>query len=354
MTDAAPGAYQPLRDRWGSFPKLAKRMPEQTLVIADARVARLHPNVWTAAASRARAIVRLTAGERAKNTATLERVLHAGLSLPRSGAVVCIGGGTLGDLATVAAHLIKRGLKLIHVPSTLLAAVDSSVGGKGALHSGGARPIKNAIGVFHYPDECWLCPELFTTLSERQLREGAIEAWKMIACLSAPLWRRYRRARPPLEQLIKDARRLKARVCDEDPYEHEGVRRILNFGHTFGHAIESVTEFHVSHGDAVGLGMLCALDVGRRMGVTSEALAAEIEAGILEGAGILGRAALGQALQQARASQLETILASDKKAGARGELRMVLLAALGRAEVLAVPPELWKALLPAWQRGTLP
>lgn len=350
----APGSYRPLVDHWGAFPKLAaEHMPSPSLLLIDARVAKLHPKVARAAEKAADQVVALRAGERAKSVDSLDRLVRAGLTLPRSGALVCVGGGTLGDLATVAAHLLKRGVRLIHVPSTLLAAVDSSVGGKGALHAG-TPPVKNALGVFHYPDACWVCPELFQTLSPRQLREGAIEAWKMVACVSEPLWHQYREQPPSLEHLVRDARALKADVCEKDPYEIEGLRRVLNFGHTFGHVIESVTHFGVSHGDAVGLGMLCALDVGRALGVTDEVVAVEVEEGLHEGPGVLGRKALAKALAKARLPEVDALLAADKKAGAKGELKMVLLRGLGDAPVLPVSGALWRELWPFWIEGKRP
>ena len=266
-----------------------------------------------------------------------------------------MGGGTVGDLSTVAAHLLKRGVKLIHMPTTLLAAVDSSQGGKGALDvHAGRHPVKNAAGVFHYPFECWLGEELFTSLSAAQLREGGIEAWKMVACLDAALWSRYRAAPPPLPQLVRDARRLKADVCEKDPYEQGGLRRVLNFGHTFGHVLESLSGLALAHGDAVGLGIYCALDVGRRVGVTSDPLAREVERGFEEGPGLLGRDGLAKALGRWAAPRLAELLGADKKATRAGELQMVLLAQLGAAVVQAVPAQAWRSLLEAWRSGARP
>jgi 3-dehydroquinate synthase len=350
----APGSYLPTRDAWGSLSQLSKRVPPQTLALVDAEVARLHPEPIAELQGRCKAFLALEAGERAKSVDRLSDVIAAGLAIPRSGTLLCVGGGTLGDLATVAAHLLKRGLSLIQVPSTLLAAVDSSVGGKGALHSGGAAPVKNALGVFHYAQESWLCPELFTTLSADQIREGRIEAFKMAATLSLALWKRYVRALPSLKTLIRDARRMKSAVCKKDPYEHQGFRGVLNFGHTFGHAIETVTDFSVSHGDAVGLGILCALDVGRVLNVTSDRVAASIEDFFVGRAGSGDRKALAKALGRTRPAEVKAILAADKKSTAQGELKMVLVPGLGRAVLRKVPEETWTRLLPYWQQGERP
>jgi 3-dehydroquinate synthase len=355
-TRTAPGSYRALQDLWGSAPALLARLPKGSLVLLDERVAGLHRVLPKAIVRRKPLrIVGLAAGEQAKSLPALGRVLEAASQLPRGATLLCIGGGTLGDLATVAAHLIKRGVELIHMPTTVLAAVDSSVGGKGALHVAAGRwTVKNAAGVFHYARQTWLCPELLETLDPAQLREGAIEAWKMFACLDAGLWRRSRRHRPGMLALIREGRRLKDSVCRRDPYELEGHRRVLNFGHTFGHVLETISRFRLSHGDAVGLGMLCALDVGRRIGITPDRVAREVEVGLDEGPGIMSRSDLARWLRRASTPSIQRLLAADKKAGPDAEMRMVLLHALGRAEVHAVPPRAWRALLPSWRAGGRP
>ena len=318
----APGAWRPTVDQWGPFSRLANRLPREALVVLDTRVARLHPGVEQALAARApRAVVKVPGGERAKTLGVLEKVLVAGASVPRSGALIAIGGGTIGDLATVAAHLLKRGVALHHVPSTVLAAVDSSLGGKGAVHvSVGTRVVKNLAGVFHSPEACWICPELFATLSPAQLREGAIEGWKMALSLDAARWTAWSRRTPTLPQLVKDARAMKERVCAADPYEQTGLRRVLNFGHTFGHVLESLSRFRLHHGEAVGLGMLCALDVGRALGVTSEAMAVEVEGVLHERAHVRRREDMARLFARSRPAELTGLLAADKKANVRGEL----------------------------------
>lgn len=356
MNFLPPGAYKPATDYWGPFPKLSKRLPEGSVAVVDRTVARFHPGLVAALEERRpRAIIQITGGEKAKNVASLEKVLVGGLALPRSGTLVVVGGGTLGDVATVAAHLLKRGVRLVQVPTTLLAAVDSSLGGKGAVDlTLRGRVVKNPAGVFHYAEEAWICPELFSTLSEAQRREGAIEAWKMAVCLDGPLFRRYARKAPALEKLVKDARRLKESVCAQDPYEQSGLRRVLNFGHSFGHVLESLSRFKLSHGDAVGLGMLCALDVGRALGVTPAPVAAEVEQALHHGPGVLGRDRIATLLRRAPLDEVVELLAADKKAGKAGELRMVLLTGVGSFEVQEVSEATWRNLWPAWKQGVRP
>lgn len=356
MIPLPPGAYRHATDRWGSFKRLSTTLPEGSLAVVDRRVARLHPTLLPALKARKpRAIIQLTGGEVAKTFEALEQVLVAGLSMPRSGTLIAIGGGTIGDVSTVAAHLLKRGVRLVQVPTTLLAAVDSSLGGKGAVDvTVRGRVVKNPVGVFHYAEEAWLCPEFYASLSDTQRREGALEAWKMVACLDEALFHAYVRREPALERMVKDARRLKESVCAQDPYEQEGLRRVLNFGHTFGHVLESVSHFKLSHGDAVGLGMLCALDVGRAMGITSEDVASQVEDALHEGPGVLGRERTAALLQRAKLSDVTALLSADKKAGRGGELRMVLLTDIGTAVVRDVSEDVWRKLWPAWTRGERP
>lgn len=356
MSHLPPGSYKPATDHWGSFEKLSKRLPEGSVVVVDRTVTRFHPGLIPALKSRKpRALIQITGGEKAKNFSSLEQVLSGGLTLPRSGTLLVVGGGTLGDVATVAAHLLKRGVRLVQVPSTLLAAVDSSLGGKGAVDlTLRGRVVKNPVGVFHYAGEAWICPELFNSLSADQLREGAIEAWKMAVCLDGPLFRRYMRKVPTIEKLVKDARRLKESVCAQDPYEQTGLRRVLNFGHSFGHVLESLSRFELSHGDAVGLGMLCALDVGRAMGVTPDKMAMQVEEALYLGPGVLSRHRIAALLRRAPIRDVVELLAADKKAGKAGELRMVLLTAIGAFEILDVSEATWRNLWPAWKQGLRP
>lgn len=349
----APGSHRPPRDRWATLAELAPHLPTGALYVVDEVLERHHPALTRAIAkSKPRAVVRLEGGEKAKTLSSLERVLVEGVSLPRSGTLVAIGGGTVGDLGTVAAHVLKRGVELIQIPSTVLAAVDSSLGGKGALDlEAGGRLLKNVMGTFHYASQTWLCPELFTSLTPEQRREGAIEAWKMVLCLDSAVFRQWTRRPPSLETLVRTGRRLKANVCRKDPYEQRGIREVLNFGHTFGHVLESLSNFTLTHGDAVGLGMRCALDVGMLAGVTSPTVAAILDEALTEKAGVLPRSELTRLLEGRRAEELSAILKADKKAGPNGELRMVLVAFPGRWKLRAVPASLWRGLLPRWKRG---
>ena len=306
----APGAYKNCRDISGRFDTLISRLgPDAVLAIADQKVLSLHPHVKRALAQKNVTVVELKAGERVKSLSTLELLTQRALVLPRKLTLLAIGGGTIGDVATVFAHTFKRGVgRLIHVPTTLLAAVDSSVGGKGAVNVAGT---KNVLGVFHAADEAWLCGELFTTLTEAQRREGRIEAWKMVVTLDARRWARWTKTAPDDDELVRTSRALKHSLVGRDPYERKGLRVVLNFGHTLGHAIESLSRYRVRHGEAVGLGMLFALDVGVERGVTSRVVAASVERSLPLAHG--AREQLAQWLKNRAA--LKEVMRADKKGG---------------------------------------
>jgi 3-dehydroquinate synthase len=304
-----PGAWKRSRDVEGRFDTLMPRLGEgPVFAIADARVLKLHPHVGKALQRKNVTLVALRAGEAVKSLRVVQTLTQRAVQLPRSMTVLAIGGGTIGDLATVFAHTFKRGVaKLVHAPTTLLAAVDSSVGGKGAVNVAGA---KNVLGVFHAADEAWLCSELFTTLAETQRREGRVEAWKMAVTLDARRFASWCKQAPDDEEVIRVSRALKNALVDRDPYETKGLRTVLNFGHTFGHVIESLSRYRVRHGEAVGLGMLYALDLGVARGVTPPAVAAALEA-VLP----VRRAALAAWCAPKFAVRTRELLKADKKPG---------------------------------------
>lgn len=340
MSDAPPGAVRAATERTGAFAQLVKTLPADAVVVADRRVLRLHPAAAKALSKHR--VVPLAAGEATKSLAMVERLAERLHTVPRTTTFVALGGGTIGDLMGVYAHLHKRGARLIQVPTTLLAAVDSSLGGKGAVNVGG---LKNALGVFHAPEETWLCPAFFATLSEAQRREGRLEAWKMVVTLDAATFRRWMvRARDELA-LVREARGLKQAVVKTDPYERRGLRVVLNFGHTFGHVLESLSGYRLPHGDAVGLGMLCALDVGVALGVTPPGVAAVVEEVLPNRSD--ARRALARIAASGSVAKVAALLAGDKKAGG-GRVKMVLLEDVGQWVLAPVEASAWRACWRRW------
>jgi 3-dehydroquinate synthase len=207
-------------------------------------------------------------GEVHKSPATVER-LHTGFldaGLTRDGLVVAFGGGVVGDVAGFAAATYMRGVALVHLPTTLLAMVDSSIGGKVGVNHPKA---KNLIGAFHQPRAVLVDPSFLTTLPPRELQGGLYEVLKCAVIGDRRLFRSLAHLPTPLNPpadlvgLIEAACRLKAHVVETDEREL-GFRRVLNLGHTVGHALEAVTLFRrFTHGEAVGWGLLAAISIAR-------------------------------------------------------------------------------------------
>jgi 3-dehydroquinate synthase len=217
--------------------------------------------------------VRIGDGERFKNLATVEKIYDAALDagVDRSSIVVALGGGVVGDVAGFAAATLLRGLRLVMVPTTLLAQVDSSVGGKTGVN----RPNgKNLVGMFHQPSLVVADPASLATLSEREYRAGLAEVVKYGVILDAALFEQLERdsaavaARDAavMADVVARCVALKARVVEQDETE-SGLRRVLNFGHTVGHALEQATSYErYLHGEAVAIGMVAAARISVRLG----------------------------------------------------------------------------------------
>jgi 3-dehydroquinate synthase len=274
-------------------------------------------------------------GEQAKGWQTLDRVIDALLAarLDRDGLIVALGGGVVGDLAGFAAAVYQRGVAFLQVPTTLLAQVDSSVGGKTAInHARG----KNLIGAFHQP--CAVISDVTTldTLPDRELRAGLAEVIKHGAALDAAFFDWLERHMDPLlarerNALVYAVRRsceLKAAVVSEDERE-SGVRALLNLGHTFGHAIEAATGFGSwLHGEAVAAGMVMAAELSARAGLLGGSDAERIKR-------LIQRAGLPTSGPKLEPRIWRELMALDKKS-AGGRVRFVLLEAVGRAKLQAV------------------
>ncbi|HEY0377516.1 MAG TPA: 3-dehydroquinate synthase [Pyrinomonadaceae bacterium] len=282
-------------------------------------------------------------GERHKSLATLERALTAfrDAGLERGDAVVALGGGVVGDLAGFAAAVYLRGLALLQVPTTLLAQVDSSVGGKVAVNTNAG---KNLVGAFHHPRAVLIDTDTLQTLPRRELTAGWCESVKQGAAGDRALFDEtcgFLRAGPAggtaprskkLAQLIAAQVAFKARVVAGD--EREDIsrtdnrsRRILNFGHTTAHALEAVTRYRrFRHGEAVGHGMLVAGEISKRLGLLD---ASELEL-LRDAVRLCGRLPPADDLD---ASEILARVIHDKKAVA-GRVKWVLLERVGRARVV--------------------
>jgi shikimate kinase / 3-dehydroquinate synthase len=172
------------------------------------------------------------------------------LRIGREGAIVACGGGTTTDLAGFVAATYMRGVRWNALPTTLVGQVDAAIGGKTAVD---LPEGKNLVGAFHYPDQVVIDPDLLSTLPEDERRNGLAEVVKTGLLAGRPLWEL------PEEEMIRACAAFKAGVCLEDPFERRGRRETLNLGHTFGHALEAASDYELSHGEAVALGLRAAL-----------------------------------------------------------------------------------------------
>ena len=264
------------------------------------------------------------AGEESKNLAVLGR-LYEGLAaagLTRSDAIVALGGGVTGDMAGLAAATYLRGIAFIQIPTSLLAAVDSSVGGKVAVD---LPQGKNLVGAFYQPKLVLIDPELLYTLPPRFLHDGLAEVIKYGCIRDTGLFTR-------LEQLPGDAALLaqaeeiiaacctiKARIVAQDEFD-TGERMLLNFGHTLGHAVEKAFHYDTySHGEAVGLGMVL-LTSQEKLGLTDPGTAAKIAA-------LLQKFSLPVEITLPREEFIKTIALDKKKRGS--QLTLVLIKDIG-------------------------
>jgi 3-dehydroquinate synthase len=293
-------------------------------------------------------------GERDKDRRGLARV-HDGLAragLTRDGLVVALGGGVVGDLAGFAAATYMRGVALVQIPTTLLAMVDSAIGGKVGINHPRA---KNLIGCFHQPRLVVSDLAFLRTLPRRQLRSGAYEVLKCGLLASPGLVARLEKgpadpARWPsrfLEEVVAAAARIKARLVEKDERE-AGPRRLLNLGHTLGHALEAATGFRrFTHGEAVGWGLLGEALIAHRRGLLGAGALADI-------ARAVDRLGPRPGLRGVRTEQVLAAIGHDKKAGSAGPV-FVLPVRVGRAAVVAgVRADEVRAALAALARPTLP
>lgn len=277
-------------------------------------------------------------GEEAKSWRVLEQLCDwlLALGVTRKDHVFALGGGVVGDLVGFACAIAKRGCGFVQLPTTLLAQVDSSVGGKTAINT---RAGKNLIGAFHQPAQVLIDPLVLDTLPDREMRAGYAEVLKygllgdaaFFAWLEANGNKVLAREPAALEHAIATSIARKAQIVAADERETEDLRALLNLGHTFGHALEAETGFsdRLLHGEAVALGMVLAAKYSARRGEISAADATRAEAAIAA-AGLPARlAALGLTCDGAA---LVDHMRHDKKAEGT-TLPFLLLRALGEAYV---------------------
>jgi len=304
-------------------------LERHVVVITDENIAHLYGRPWTEQLPNA-ALVTMPAGEQHKTLDTVRRMYEALIAAgaDRTTTVVALGGGVVGDTAGFVAATYMRGVRLVQIPTSLLAMVDSSVGGKVGVD---LPQGKNLVGAFKQPVMVLIDPNVLATLPTREHRAGMAEVIKH-GLIADPMLLDVTFYQPEYAaELIARAVRVKVRIVEEDPFE-QGVRAYLNLGHTFGHAIEQVTAYGWLHGYAVAAGLCAALHLSHGLGLIESNLVIQTE-GLLRGIGLPTR--MGALNPQ----QLYAAMATDKKWHS-GESRFVLLKGLAQPTLIkGIPRE---------------
>jgi 3-dehydroquinate synthase len=309
----------------------------RAVAIADAAVVGTHAKTLLRSldgSGIAAQVVSIPSGEKSKCIAEAERLWKELLRLgaDRKTLVVALGGGVVGDLAGFVAATYARGVTFLQVPTTLLAQVDSSVGGKVGVNLPSA---KNMVGAFWQPVGVLIDTQTLDTLPEREYISGLAEVVKYGVILDAEFFARLEREavdlvakkHDALREVIARCCRLKADVVEADEREETGRRSVLNYGHTFAHAIEAVAGYgELLHGEAVSIGMMCAARLAQRLGRVDAAFVDRQE-------GLLAALKLPIELPELDEEALLAAMTHDKKA-ADGKLRFVLPTRLGEVELV--------------------
>lgn len=306
---------------------------KDAFIVTDANVARLYGQTIGELFPAARVCV-LPAGEKHKNKASLFRILDGMLeaNLHRTSVVAALGGGVVGDMAGLAASLYMRGTRLIQIPTTLLAQVDSSVGGKTAIDYKG---VKNVLGAFYQPEYVFCDPLFLSTLPAREVRCGLGEIIKT-GVLDPEIGDALRANKDRLADraflfsLAESCIRFKARIVEGDETEKSGLRKCLNLGHTTGHALELLYGRR-SHGEYVLIGMWLESMIAESEGICTASYAEEVRA--------LVRLAEPRIPRFAGAERAVRFALLDKKNAAKGEVSLILHKARGEYAELSLPAE---------------
>lgn len=312
--------------------ELAKlRKPCRILVVSDDTVFGLYGDKCVESLKKAGYTVEsfvFPHGEGSKHMGTVEDIIEyaASKSLTRKDLMLALGGGVVGDITGFCAAIYMRGIDFVQVPTTVLAAVDSSVGGKTAVD---LRAGKNLAGAFHQPIAVYLDVDCFKSLPEAIFAEGMAEAVKYGMIMDGDLFEIFEKGSYDMTDICARCVELKAYVVHEDEFEM-GLRKILNFGHTPGHAMEKLSNLSIPHGNAVAIGMMIMTKVSEKKGMIPEGSTERLRK-VLEGLGL-------PVDTQYSANELAVAGGSDKKR-LGNTLGLVLLSQVGNAVVENIPME---------------
>jgi 3-dehydroquinate synthase len=332
-----PRPYLAIIER-GILGRISRYIPKDTgkiFILTTRDVWELHgAKLEEGLTARAAEILFFPGGEERKRLASLEILAEQMVRRggDRTSLVVAFGGGIVNDLGGFLASVFMRGVPVLQVPTTLLAQVDAAIGGKTGVN---LTTGKNLLGTFHQPVAVLIDPDVLSTLAEREYRAGVYEVLKcgiirslnLFSLMSAKHEQVLARAPAIVELMIAESVRIKAEVVSAD--EREGdLRRILNFGHTYGHALEAATGYvQFLHGEAVAFGMRAATHLAELLGL----LPPDAKAQILQAISLYGPI---PSLERVSAEELVARLASDKKT-VRGKVHFVLPEAIGKVRIVS-------------------
>ena len=253
------------------------KIDSKVAIITNPKVSGLHINYLTnKLKAKELHIITLPDGEEYKTFQSIEYALDRlfDAKFDRNSTLIAFGGGVIGDMTGFAASIFLRGVKFIQIPTTLLAMVDSSVGGKTGINN---RYGKNLIGTFYQPEAVYIDTHFLSTLDKREFAAGMAEIIKMAVMFDKEFFEKIKNGSLSLEEMIKRSVELKAEVVNQDEKE-KGIRSVLNYGHTFGHVIENLTNYKkYLHGEAVAMGMVMANELSKELGYLTQKEADEIK-----------------------------------------------------------------------------
>lgn len=299
---------------------------KKAVIVSDSNVAPLYAKTCRRALARREItsqLVQITPGETSKNLKTLDTLYTAFFEhgLSRSDAVIALGGGVVGDLAGFAAATYLRGVPHFQVPTTLLAQVDSAIGGKTAIDTAWG---KNLVGAFYPPRAVVVDPNTLSTLAPPIFAQGMAEVIKYGCILDRELFESLEHNEFDRQNVVSRSAALKAAVVGQDEYDR-GSRQLLNFGHTIGHALEKALDYTgIAHGEAVAIGMVLALKVGEVLGLTGATARPRLVA-------LLAKWNLPSTLPVAPGAVIAQLGADKKRRGER--INFILVKELGEAMV---------------------
>ncbi|CWW35114.1 3-dehydroquinate synthase [Enterococcus faecalis] len=319
--------------------------PQRVAIITDETVNKLYGAAVEKelqAAGFETSLIAVAAGEQSKSLETAQLLYDflAEQQLTRSDGLIALGGGVVGDLAGFVASTYMRGIHFLQVPTTLLAQVDSSIGGKTAVNT---KKAKNLVGTFAQPDGVLIDPNTLKTLEPRRVREGIAEIVKSAAIADVELWHRLSSLENEqdlvvhAEEIITACCKIKRDVVEEDELDL-GLRLILNFGHTIGHALENTAGYGViTHGEGVSLGMIQITQVAEQRGLSPLGTTQELVT-------MLEKFHLPITTDRWPEERLYQAITHDKKTRG-GQIKIIVLEKIGQAKIVSLPTEEIRAFL---------